>query len=228
MYFFPARTTRAAASSLTIVIYDKPGAMAALTSLKVPFLQKASGSVQQPTRGVATPACSPLPTCQLDVLRLVRFGPCLQAKATALGRVRLAIEDVAKEGRVSDRYALLEAQVRRRVQRLFVVGVWVSTERFVVLPTCCGCRRRRRPPAAAAAAAVADADAALARCLPGLPPPSPPHTLPLLRNTLGKPHPRHAHMPPSSPSPLMQTGEVHLNLAWNPIELVDEPAMPKE
>ncbi|PSC73977.1 synaptotagmin-2-like isoform X1 [Micractinium conductrix] len=85
-----------AASSLTIVIYDKPGAMAALTSLKVPFLQK--------------------------------------AKATALGRVRLAIEDVAKEGRVSDRYALLEAQ----------------------------------------------------------------------------------------------TGEVHLNLAWNPIELVDEPAMPKD
>lgn len=41
----------AAASSLTITIYDKPGAMAALTSLKVPFLQKVRGTGGRPAVG---------------------------------------------------------------------------------------------------------------------------------------------------------------------------------
>lgn len=61
-----------AASSITIVVYDNPGAMAALTSLKVPFLQK--------------------------------------AKAKMLGRVRVELGDVVKEGKIADRYPLLEAQ----------------------------------------------------------------------------------------------------------------------
>lgn len=61
-----------AASSLTITIYDNPGAMAALTSLKVPFLQK--------------------------------------AKPKPLGKVRIAVADVATEGRISERYPLQEAQ----------------------------------------------------------------------------------------------------------------------
>ncbi|KAL4424265.1 hypothetical protein ABPG75_001566 [Micractinium tetrahymenae] len=61
-----------AASSLTITIFNNPGAIAALTSLKVPFLQK--------------------------------------AKPKPLGKVRIAVADVATEGRISERYPLQEAQ----------------------------------------------------------------------------------------------------------------------
>lgn len=61
-----------AASVLTLTVFAQKGTMAALTSLKVPFLQK--------------------------------------AKAEVLGKVRIPLEDVVREGRVNDVFALQEAQ----------------------------------------------------------------------------------------------------------------------
>lgn len=61
-----------ASSVLTLTVFAQKGSMAALTSLKVPFLQK--------------------------------------AKPEQLGRVRIPLEDVAREGRVTDVFALQEAQ----------------------------------------------------------------------------------------------------------------------
>jgi len=61
-----------ASSVLTLTVYKQPGMMSALTSLKVPLLQK--------------------------------------AKPEALGKVRLPLEDVVREGRVKDVFPLQEAQ----------------------------------------------------------------------------------------------------------------------
>lgn len=78
-----------ASSVLTLSVYKQPGMMAALTSLKVPFLQK--------------------------------------AEAKPLGKVRIPVNTVIKDGRVKDIYPLQEAQTGEAHLTLEWSGVDVSS-----------------------------------------------------------------------------------------------------
>jgi hypothetical protein len=124
--------------------------------------------------------------------------PCAQATDKVLGRVRVAVEDVAKEGRIKDSWPLLEAQVGGGAGQ---------------------------PASAADAGMGAPAGCSVAGStafLPfgaGLSSQSPP-TLPCPSSTASN-CPGVCSPPPSAP----QTGDVHMALEWNPV-VVDQGESP--
>lgn len=96
-----------------MVIYEQPGMMDALKSIRIPFLQKVRAGRAALPRSVLW---SMLAICPNALLLPGRSLFRLQAQPKVVGRMRVMVADVAREGRIKDHWPLLEAQVRQPVQ----------------------------------------------------------------------------------------------------------------